>query len=77
VSFVCAFIKTNYHMSTITDLSKPINLRKDELRIPQPIKECFHPIAWLQSVGQFLNQESHESSNLSLEGVKSVRLEIM
>jgi hypothetical protein len=71
VSFVCAFIKTN------TDLSKQIYLREDELRTPQPIKECFHPIAWLQSVGQFLNQESHESSNLSLEGVKSVRLEIM
>ncbi|MEZ7887131.1 MAG: hypothetical protein QMB87_09185 [Flavobacteriales bacterium] len=64
-------------MSTITDLSKQIYLREDELRTPQPIKECFHPIAWLQSVGQFLNQESHESSNLSLEGVKSVRLEIM
>ena len=64
-------------MSTITDLSKQIYLREDELRTPQPIKECFHPIAWLQSLGQFLNQESHESSNLSLEGVKSVRLEIM
>ena len=64
-------------MSTITGLSKQINLRENELRTPQPIKECFHPIAWLQSVGQFLNQESHESSNLSLEGLKSVRLEII
>ncbi|HCY46428.1 MAG TPA: hypothetical protein DHU89_07065 [Flavobacteriales bacterium] len=64
-------------MSTITDLSKQINLREDELRIPQPIMERFHPIAWLQSLGQFLNQESHETSNLSLEGMKSVRLEII
>ena len=60
-------------MSTITDLSKPINLRKDELRTPQPIKECFHPIAWLQSVGQFLNQESQNIANVKTIKVRTLR----
>ncbi|MEJ6682120.1 MAG: hypothetical protein QNL21_08505 [Flavobacteriales bacterium] len=64
-------------MSTITELSRQISLSEDELRIPQNILERFHPMSWLQSLGQFLNQESHETCKLSIEGMKSVRLEII
>tara|TARA_B100000768_G_scaffold180577_1_gene200936 strand:+ start:7441 stop:7635 length:195 start_codon:yes stop_codon:yes gene_type:complete len=64
-------------MITITELSMQINLSEDELRITQNIMERFHPMFWLQSLGQFLNQESHETCKLSIEGMKSVRLEII
>jgi len=64
-------------MNTITKISNQLNVGEDEILIFQPLKEQFHPMAWLQSVGQFLCQESHESAALSEEGLESVRFEII
>ncbi len=39
--------------------------------------EQFHPLGWLESLGQFLSLELSENPSVSSEGAKSVHLEMI
>ncbi len=60
-------------MNQLNDILTEMNLSKNEVLIFEALEDQFHPIAWLESVGQFLNQESQEKYSVSSEGMKSVR----
>ncbi|MFK7756572.1 MAG: hypothetical protein AB8B53_06540 [Flavobacteriales bacterium] len=40
-------------------------------------QEQFHPISWLQSVGQFLGEELNNNYLVSTEGIESVKAAVV
>ncbi len=64
-------------MSTLKEISNQFNLNDNELLVFQPITENFHPIAWLESVGQFLRHDDGTSINPSNDGRDSVLFEMI
>lgn len=65
-------------MNNLDQILTEMNLLENEILIFEPIAEHFHPLHWLESVGQYISQKTSEVEiNVSKEGMKSVRLEVI
>lgn len=60
-------------MNELKRVTSELNLKSNEIAIITPIQENFHPIAWLHSVGSFLDVSKELTPHLGNEALKSVQ----
>lgn len=65
-------------MKNMNDMKAKMELLQNEILIFEPIEDNFHPIEWLDSIGQYMTQKSEDRKIIiSSKGMKSVQFEVL